>query len=110
MDREERAKVMRRVMDPAVRFDVPILGIATGGWWFQIARRLIWMTNATEDEGRLLELLLDDTATGGKVLPLAAVEPILIVAPMTRQPATGHSPPASGALEFIVPLTDPGAR
>lgn len=87
MDSEQRANVMRRVMDPAVRFDIPILGVATSGWWFQISRRLVWMTNATEDEGRLVELLLDDTATGGKVFPLAAVEPILIVAPMTRQPA-----------------------
>jgi hypothetical protein len=45
------------------------------------------VTNETEDEGRLIELLLDSTKTGGKPTPLAAVEPILIVARMTRQPA-----------------------
>ncbi len=80
-------ELMRRVMDPAVRLSVPILAVPVGGWWIQIARRLIWVTSETEDEGRLLELLLDKTMTGGEVLPLAAVEPILIAAPMTRQPA-----------------------
>ena len=78
---------MRRVMDPAVRFSVPILGAPYGGWWIQVARRLIWVTSETEDEGRLLELLLDKTKTGSETAPLAAVEPILIVARMTRQPA-----------------------
>jgi hypothetical protein len=87
MDREQQMELMRRVMDPAVRLSVPILGVAVGGWWIQIARRLIWMTSETEDEGRLLEPLLDKTMTGGEVIPLVAVEPILIVARMTRQPA-----------------------
>jgi len=87
VDREERAELMRRVMDPAVRFSVPILAVSVGGWCIQIARRLIWVTSETEDEGRLIELLLNDTMIGGKVVPLAAVEPILIAAPMTRQAA-----------------------
>jgi len=87
MDPEQRVELMRRVMDPAVRFSVPILGVSYGGWWMQIARRLIWVTSETEDEGRLLELLLDKTKTGSETAPLAAVEPILIVARMTRQPA-----------------------
>jgi hypothetical protein len=85
-DKEQRVEVMRRVMDPAVRFSVPILGVAASGWWIQIARRLIWVTSEMEDEGRLIEFLLDKT-TSGEVVPLAAVEPILIAAPMTRQPA-----------------------
>jgi DNA polymerase III delta prime subunit len=87
VDPKERMEIMRRVMDPAVRFSVPILAVSVGGWWIQIARRLIWVTSETEDEGRLIELLLDKTMTGGDVAPLAAVEPILIAAPMTRQPA-----------------------
>jgi hypothetical protein len=87
MDREQRLELMRRVMDPAVRFSVPILAFSAEGWWIQIARRLIWVTSETEDEGRLIELLLDNTKTGGKPIPLAAVEPILIAARMTRQPA-----------------------
>ena len=86
-DREQRVDLMRRVMDPAVRLSVPILRVSVGGWWIQIARRLIWVTSETEEEGRLIELLMDKTMTGGEVAPLAAVEPILIVAPMTRQPA-----------------------
>lgn len=87
MDHEQRMELMRRVMDPAVRFSVPILGVSVSGWWIQIARRLIWVTSETEDDGRLLELLLDNTMTGGEDAPLAAVEPIMIAAPMTRQPA-----------------------
>jgi hypothetical protein len=87
VDREARMELMRRVMDPAVRFSIPILGVPVGGWWIQIARRLIWVTSETEDEGRLIELLLDKRMSGGEAAPLAAVEPILIVARMTRQPA-----------------------
>jgi hypothetical protein len=87
VDSEERTALMRRVMDPAVRFNVPILGASVGGWWIQISRRLIWVTSETEDEGRLIELLLDRTTTDGDRPPLAAVEPILIAVPMTRQPA-----------------------
>jgi hypothetical protein len=87
VDSEQRMELMRRVMDPAVRYSVPILGVAVSGWWIQIARRLIWVTSETEDEGRLIEFLLDKTMNGGEVAPLAAVEPILIAAPMTEQPA-----------------------
>ncbi|MFI9811494.1 DUF4132 domain-containing protein [Saccharothrix variisporea] len=86
-DHEQRMELMRRVMDPAVRLSVPIIGVAVGGWWVQISRRLVWITNETEDEGRLFELLLDGATAEGDVVPLAAVEPILIAAPMTRQPA-----------------------
>jgi hypothetical protein len=80
-------ELMRRVMDPAVRLSVPILAVSVSGWWIQIARRLVWVTSETEDEGRLIEPLPDDTMTGDKPVPLTAVEPILIAAPMTRQPA-----------------------
>ena len=84
---EQRVELMRRVADPAVRFSIPILGVAVGGWWIQIARRLIWVTRETEDEGRLIELLLPTAKTGGDTSPLAAIEPILTAVPMTRQPA-----------------------
>lgn len=87
VDDEQRIELMRRVMDPSVRFTIPIFGVLAGGWWIQVARRLIWVTNETEDEGRLVELLLDKAENGGEVAPLAAIEPILIAAPMTRQPA-----------------------
>jgi hypothetical protein len=86
-DREQQMELMRRVMDPAVRLSIPILGVPVGGWWIQIARRLIWVTSETEDEGRLIELLLDNTVTSGDAASLAAVEPTLTAVPMTRQPA-----------------------
>lgn len=87
VDREQRDGLFRRVMDPAVRFYVPLLALPVNGWWFQIARRLIWVTSETEDEGRLIEPLLNKTMTDGEVPPLAAVEAILIAAPMTQQPS-----------------------
>src|SRR2546430_8581447 len=43
------------------------------------------LTSETEDEGRLIELLLDNRRTGGEVAPLAAVEPILIAARTDRK-------------------------
>lgn len=83
---EQRRELFRRVMDPAVRFSVPVLGEMIHGWWFQIARRLIWVTSETDDEGRLLEPLFENGTTGRDAPPLAATEAILIAAPMTRQP------------------------
>jgi hypothetical protein len=81
---EQRQGLFRRIMDPAVRFHVPVLGVSIDGWWFQISRRLLWATSEMEDEGRLLELLLADKTD--QAIPLAATEPLLIVARMTRQP------------------------
>lgn len=86
VDSDRLGELFRLVMDPAVRFYIPILGVRIEGWWVQIARRLIWVTNETEDEGRLIEPLLDNSASGGDVLPLAATEPIMIVARMTQDP------------------------
>ena len=86
IDPEQRKDLFRHVMDPAVRFYVPVLGTSAEGWWFQIARRLIWVTSEMNNEGRLLELLLDGMTTSDEVVPLVATEPILIAAPMTKQP------------------------
>ena len=86
IDHEHRLELFRRVMDPAVRFNVPLLGVSVGGWWIQIARRLIWVTTETVDEGRLIEPLLDKSVAGRDDVPLAAAEPIVIAVPMTRQP------------------------
>lgn len=79
----QRRELLGRLVDPALRFHVPIIATAIEGWWFQISRRLLWITPATEDEGRLVEPLL---ATDEQTLPLVAVEPMLIVARMTRHP------------------------
>jgi hypothetical protein len=40
-DHETRQKLLRRVMDPDFRFNVPVLATSIGGWWFQITRRLV---------------------------------------------------------------------
>jgi hypothetical protein len=45
------------------------------------------VTSETEDEGRLIELLLNSAKTGGETSPLAVIEPILTVARITQQPA-----------------------
>lgn len=87
VDHEQHEELFRRIMDPAVRFYVPVLGLSVNGWWIQIARRLIWVTSETEDDGRLVELLLNKTMADGEVPPLAAVEAILIAVPMTQHPA-----------------------
>lgn len=84
---EQIKNLFRRLMDPAVRFHVPILSRMIEGWWFQISRRVLVATRAIEDEGRLLEWLLpDEGTTGCHGLPLVAVEPVLIVARATQQP------------------------
>ncbi|NGO14581.1 hypothetical protein G5C60_45080 [Streptomyces sp. HC44] len=87
VDHEQRKDLFRRIMDPSVRFYVPVLGGSVNGWWFQISRRLVWVTSETEDDGRLIELLLEKATTGEEISPLAAVEAILIAVPMTRHPA-----------------------
>jgi hypothetical protein len=84
-DGENRKALLRRVMDPGYRFNVPVLGTSVGGWWFQISRRLIWVTSETRDEGRLLEPLFDkDESKAG--LALVADEAVLIAARLTSQP------------------------
>lgn len=87
VESNDRMEILRKVMDPAVRFSIPILGTSIGGWWIQLSRRLIWVSTETVNDGRLVEILLDKAMMGGDALPLVAVEPTLIVAPMTRQPA-----------------------
>ena len=82
----EIQELLRQLTDPSFRFHVPVFGIAIEGWWFQVARRVLWVTNQTEDEGRLLELVLTGKTSDGKAIPLAATEPILIVARMTQHP------------------------
>lgn len=81
--RQERTEMLLRAIDPQVRINIPITAAVYDGWWIQITRRLIWATPQIEDEGRLLEFL-DESAEDR--LPLMAVEPVLIMAPMTQQP------------------------
>lgn len=83
---EERKDLFRRVMNSNTRFNVPVIGEAVGGWWIQVTRRLVWITHETQNDGTLVEPLFDRSADDNWI-PLAAAEPTLIVAPMTKQPA-----------------------
>lgn len=87
VEAEQRKALMRRVMNPDLRFNIPVMGLQLGGWWFQITRRLIWVTNETRDEGRLIEPLFDmDDMKEQHIAPLCAVEAVLIAARLTSQP------------------------
>ncbi|MFC0107851.1 hypothetical protein [Kibdelosporangium aridum] len=87
MAHEERMATFRRAMDPSVRISIPVFGQSLGGWWFQVSRRLVWVTNETEEEGRLYEpLLRDDSEPDDDTKPLMATESVLIMAPMDRHP------------------------
>jgi hypothetical protein len=80
-----RVEFLRDLVDGSNHVHVPIAAVAHDGWWFQIARRLLWVTAATEEQ-RLIEPLI----TGNDDDPLralAAVEPLLIVARVTKHPA-----------------------
>ena len=77
----ERTELFRRAMDPTRRINIPIFVTQHDGWWIQVTRRLIWATDQTPDEGRLWEFLIESDEDR---LPVFAVEPVLIVAPMTR--------------------------
>jgi hypothetical protein len=87
--RSYRTELLRALVDPAVRFNIPIAGLAVPGWWIQITRRLLWVTAETPDEGRLLEILfVPDTPDERPPMVLAAAEPVLIVARTMEHPAT----------------------
>ncbi len=81
---DDRTAFFRDLLDDSYHAHVPIAAAQDGGWWFQITRRILWVTQATE-EPRLLEPLIPDG--DGGVQALAAVEPLLIVARVTRHPA-----------------------
>jgi hypothetical protein len=83
-DRDARAAFMRTLTDPSKRIHVPVAAVAHDGWWFQITRRLLWVTPAMEEQ-RLIEPLITDADDAVKAL--CAVEPLLIVARVTKQPA-----------------------
>ena len=82
--REDRTAFLRSLLDPSHHAHAPIATAAGGGWWFQITRRLLWVTDATEEQ-RLLESLIPDA--DGALLALVAVEPLLIVSRITTHPA-----------------------
>lgn len=76
-----RVELLRSLLDPSQHFHVPLAGAEVGGWWFQITRRLMWVTEETA-EVRLIEPLFKEDGAP----PLVGVEPILIAARMTTHP------------------------
>src|SRR5205823_3459959 len=73
----------KRTMVPTNRINVPIVATSAGGWWFQVSRRLRWITGSTPDEQQLVQPLM---VTNGEMHPLVGVEPFLIVARLTSHP------------------------
>jgi len=81
-DHARRVEFLNRVAEPTARINVPIAATTYGGWWFQITRRLLWVTSSS-DEQRLVEPLIGGE---GGMQALVGVEPILIAARMTKHP------------------------
>lgn len=80
----ERVELLRRVVDPNYIQHVPILAAGFGGWWVQVSRRLMWITQQTPtDEGRLVQPVLPDS---DPLLPLVALEPVVVLARLTTDP------------------------
>lgn len=81
-DGETRDSFLRTLINPSRRVHVPIASAHANGWWFQISRRLVWISRDSPDDQRLIEPLIVEP----RPLPLAAVEPTLIVARLTSHP------------------------
>ena len=80
----ERTAFLHELADPSYRVHVPVATGAGDGWWFQITRRLLWITPAA-DEQRLVEPLFPDADQALRTL--VAVEPLLIAGRVTSHPA-----------------------
>jgi len=80
----ERTAFFQELLDPSYRVHVPVAMGGGDGWWFQITRRLLWVTPAA-DEQRLVEPLFPDADEALRTL--AAVEPLLIATRVTSHPA-----------------------
>jgi hypothetical protein len=81
---EDRTAFLRDLLDASSHVHIPVAWTAGGGWWFQITRRITWITQATEEQ-RLVEPLFPDG--DGALRALVAIEPLLIVSHITSHPA-----------------------
>jgi hypothetical protein len=80
----DRTAFLHELLDASYRVHVPVATGGCDGWWFQITRRLLWMTPAA-DEQRLVEPLFPDADEA--LRRLVAVEPLLIVGRVMGHPA-----------------------
>lgn len=81
---EDRIAFLHGLTDPLNHVHVPVATAAADGWWFQITRRLLWITHATEEQ-RLVEPLFPDGDAALRAM--VAVEPLLIFGRVTSHPA-----------------------
>jgi len=77
------AEFGRGLIDPGRHVYVPVAAGEVEGWWFQVSRRVFFVTKETPDEPGLVEPLTPER--GGMVL--VAGEPILIVARVMEHPS-----------------------
>ena len=80
---DERTAFFREVGNDSYHAHLPVVVGESDGWWFQITRRVLRVTEATQ-EMRLVEPLIRDGE--GALRGLAAVEPLLIIARITEHP------------------------
>ena len=80
----DRTAFLHELVDPSYHIHVPVATGVGDGWWFQITRRLMWITPGA-DEQRLVEPLFPDADEALRTL--VAVEPLLIAARVTSHPA-----------------------
>jgi hypothetical protein len=59
----ERTAFLQELADPSYRAHIPVATGGGDGWWFQITRRLLWITPAA-DEQRLVEPLFPGRGRG----------------------------------------------
>lgn len=82
-DHASRVEFFKSLLDPTRLVFVPLAGIAAGGWWFQVTRRITWITGPRNDIQQLVEPLIGGE---GPSVGLVGVEPVLIVARLTSHP------------------------
>jgi hypothetical protein len=46
IDPQQKVEFLKRTMVPTNRINVPIVATNVGGWWFQVTRRLRWLTSS----------------------------------------------------------------
>ena len=82
---EERIELFNQAVNPDNHILVPIVATAYRGWWFQVTRRLMWITDAQTDATRLVEPLLGSGEDG--IQALVGAEPVLVAARVAQHPA-----------------------
>jgi hypothetical protein len=86
---QHQVDFLKRTKVPTNRINVPIVAMSVGGWWFQVTRRLRWITSSTPNDQQLVQPLI---RTDAEMSPFVAVEPFLIAARLTSNPVVWAFP------------------